>query len=173
MDRLSIVHSVQSVQWPAPLYWLWWLCHPDSSWPQHRIRYTGSQHFNLPSPVRDWCCALTWFTSYLSNRSFSVNTGNYSSAPASPSILGRSYALYLKCFPLVKSCKSRFHSCNAGDTQLYLPLKPHDQCNLGCFEDIKCWIAAEWKQVWSCPLCPPPDSIKWTSKQLGLPVHPC
>ncbi len=83
---------------------------------------------------------LKWFTSYLTERTFSVKLGNCSSSPApikcaipQGSILG----------PLLFSLF--MHHCYADDTQFYLPVSPDTVCSLNnlfnCLNDIKCWLA--------------------------------
>ena len=103
--------------------------------------------------------ALSWFSSYLSNRSFAVNLGHFSSSSASLScgvlqgtILGPVlFSIYM--IPLgqiIQKHNISFH-CYADDTQLYLPLKPNDRRNLNslldCLEDIKCWMAQNVLQL--------------------------
>ena len=127
--------------------------------------------------------ALSWFSSYLSNRSFAVNLGNFSSSSASlscgvpqGSILGPIlFSIYmLPLGQIIQKHNISFH-CYADDTQLYLPLKPNDRQNLNslldCLEDIKCWMAQNVLQLnenkTEVILFGPPDSIKLTTSSLG------
>ena len=75
---------------------------------------------------------------------------------------------------IIKKYNISFH-CYADDTQLYLPLKPNDWCNLNslmdCLEDIKCWMAQNVLQLnegkSEVVLFSPPDSIKVITNSLG------
>uniref|UniRef100_A0A8C6NWF0 Reverse transcriptase domain-containing protein n=1 Tax=Nothobranchius furzeri TaxID=105023 RepID=A0A8C6NWF0_NOTFU len=98
--------------------------------------------------------ALTWFRSYLSNRSQRVVLNNISSrsAPLScgvpqGSILGPLlFCLYLLplSFILKKYCV-QYH-LYADDCQIYMSVKPQQSIQplLDCLRDVKCWLATNF-----------------------------
>ena len=103
--------------------------------------------------------ALEWFRSYLTDRSFSVEIGEASSAPApftcgvpQGSILGPLlFTIYmLPIGNIIRSHGIHFHSY-ADDTQLYIPLKPGISGNvthlLACLSDIKKWMSQNFLQL--------------------------
>ncbi len=96
---------------------------------------------------------LSWFKSYLTNRSFSVRLGNFSSLPAKLScgvpqgsiIAPILFSLYL--LPLGSIFRKHgvsFH-CYADDTQIYLPLKLNKHAALeslfACLDEVKTWFS--------------------------------
>ncbi|KAJ0015514.1 hypothetical protein NQD34_009134 [Periophthalmus magnuspinnatus] len=96
--------------------------------------------------------ALEWFTSYLTNRTFSVQIGELSSSTASlfcgvpqGSILGPVlFSLYmLPLGSIIAKYKLAFH-CYADDIQIYLPImsRKHDALEslFKCIADIKLWL---------------------------------
>ena len=102
---------------------------------------------------------LTWSTSYLTDRTFSVKLGPYSSSSATMkfgvpqgSILGPLlFSLYM--LPLSASFDKygiQYH-CYADDTQIYLPVAPQNTCTLNklysCLNDIKSWMACNFLQL--------------------------
>ncbi len=101
--------------------------------------------------------ALDWFASYLPNRSFSVEIGEFSSSSVSitcgvpqGSILGPIlFSLYLLPLRFIfESHKVSYH-IYADDTQLYFPLKSgSDSVSslLACLEDIKNWMENNFLQ---------------------------
>ena len=100
--------------------------------------------------------ALTWFHSYLSERTFSVHLGEFAS-PAAPlscgvpqgSILGPIlFLLYmLPLGPILKKHNMAFH-CYADDVQIYLPLQSNSTNAflpfLNCLQDVKSWLNANF-----------------------------
>ncbi len=96
---------------------------------------------------------LSWFKSYLTNRTFSVRLGNFSSLPTKlacgvpqGSILAPIlFTLYL--LPLGTIFRKHgvsFH-CYADDTQIYLPLKRNKHAALeslfACLDEVKTWFS--------------------------------
>ncbi len=96
--------------------------------------------------------ALEWFRSYLSNRKFSVNIGEYSSEAAvlscgvpQGSILAPIlFSLYmLPLGSIFRKYGLSFH-CYTDDTQVYLPLKPNTdglETLRACLSDVKAWLS--------------------------------
>uniref|UniRef100_A0A3P9JT56 Reverse transcriptase domain-containing protein n=1 Tax=Oryzias latipes TaxID=8090 RepID=A0A3P9JT56_ORYLA len=96
--------------------------------------------------------ALQWFKSYLSNRSFSVQLGPFSSTKVplghgvpQGSILGPIlFSLYLLPLGSIFEKHHVSYHCYADDIQIYLPLKSGGvQCveNLQrCLEEVKAWM---------------------------------
>ena len=96
--------------------------------------------------------ALSWFSSYLTNRSYFVNLAefdsdnhNIGSGIPQGSILGPLlFSLYiLPLGELISNHGVNFHFY-ADDTQLYLSVAPDDPCALDplltCLSSIKCWM---------------------------------
>ena len=139
--------------------------------------------------------ALTWFHSYLSDRSFSVQLGQFSSPPSpfacgvpQGSILGPIlFLLYmLPLGPILSKHNISFHTY-ADDIQLYLPLIPNSntfQPLLDCLTDIKSWMDTNFLNLNEdkteiiifdqhlAPQCNTPDSlisnIRSSAKNLGV-----
>ena len=93
------------------------------------------------------------FASYLRERTFSVQTGNYPSSPA-PKKCGIHQGLILEHllysfnmlpFGSVLQNKNTLCHCYTDDTQFYLPVTPARACSpknlFNCLDDIKCWMA--------------------------------
>ena len=127
--------------------------------------------------------ALAWFASYLSDRSFTVNIGNFSPPPASlscgvpqGSILGPIlFSIYmLPLGQIIHKYNISFH-CYADDTQIYLPLEPNNHSQLdnlkNCLTDIKSWMTHNFLQLNDSKseilLFGPPDSISQIQSDLG------
>ncbi len=96
--------------------------------------------------------ALKWFQSYLTDRSFSVHLGEFSSSAAplscgvpQGSILGPMlFSLYmLPLGDIFRKHNISFH-CYADDVQIYLPVKTSDKASfmslLNCLRDFKTWL---------------------------------
>uniref|UniRef100_A0A8C1LVL1 Reverse transcriptase domain-containing protein n=1 Tax=Cyprinus carpio TaxID=7962 RepID=A0A8C1LVL1_CYPCA len=96
---------------------------------------------------------LSWFRSYLTNRSFSVKLGNFFSSPTQLScgvpqgsiLTPILFSLYL--LPLDSIFRKHgvsFH-CYADDTHIYLPLKRNKDSALkslfACLEEVKMWFS--------------------------------
>ena len=103
--------------------------------------------------------ALRWFESYLTDRSFSVQLGDYSSGKApltcglpQGSILGPVFfSLYmLPCVSIIEKYNVSFH-CFADNIQIYLPLnhktKTSLQPLLDCLNDIKSWMDSNFLKL--------------------------
>uniref|UniRef100_A0A8C6PGI6 Reverse transcriptase domain-containing protein n=1 Tax=Nothobranchius furzeri TaxID=105023 RepID=A0A8C6PGI6_NOTFU len=98
--------------------------------------------------------ALTWFRSYLSNRSQRVvlNSISSRSAPLScgvpqGSILGPLlFCLYLLPLSLILKKHSVQHHLYADDCQIYMSVKPQQSIQplLDCLCDVKCWLATNF-----------------------------
>ena len=97
----------------------------------------------------------SWF--YLSGRTFSVTTGNYSSAHylwcTARFCFRSSFIFYSYALPLgqvVEHHNVSFH-CYADNIQRYLPLRPGDPRSLAavldCLKDINCWMAQNFVQL--------------------------
>ncbi len=93
---------------------------------------------------------LSWFKSYLTNRTFSVRLGNFSSLPAKlscgvpqGSILSILYSL-LPLGTIFRKHGVSFH-CYADDTQIYLPIKRNKHAALeslfACLDEVKTWLS--------------------------------
>ncbi len=96
---------------------------------------------------------LSWFKSYLTNRTFSVRLGHFSSLPAKlacgvpqGSILA-SILFTLFLLPLGTIFRKHgvsFH-CYADDTQIYLPIKQNKHAALeslfACLDEVKTWLS--------------------------------
>ena len=92
---------------------------------------------------------LQWFSSYLSDRSFSVSLGNFSSSSApikcgvpQGSILGPLlFSLYMLPLGSIFNKHNIQYHCYADDTQFYLPVNTDGICSLenicNCLNDIK------------------------------------
>ena len=94
---------------------------------------------------------LKWFQSYLSERTFSVHLGQYSSAAAplaygvpQGSILGPIlFSLYLLPLGSIFKNHNISYHCFADDLQVYLPIKANKESRialLSCLKDIKSWM---------------------------------
>uniref|UniRef100_A0A3Q3H2I9 Reverse transcriptase domain-containing protein n=1 Tax=Labrus bergylta TaxID=56723 RepID=A0A3Q3H2I9_9LABR len=102
--------------------------------------------------------ALNWFSSYLSNRSFSVSIGNFlsSSAPIpcgvpQGSILGPVlFSIYLLPLGQMFEKYNISYHCHADDTQIYLPLEPNNYNKLtnltNCLQDVQSWMATKFSK---------------------------
>lgn len=103
--------------------------------------------------------ALEWFKSYLADRSFCMQLGQFSSSVApltfrvpQGSVLGPLlFSLYM--LPLRSIFRKHgipFH-CFADDVQVYLPLKVHSKESLdamfNCMRDIKTWMALNFLKL--------------------------
>ncbi len=103
--------------------------------------------------------ALSWFSSYLSDRSFSVRVQNYTSstAPVSCGVLQGSvlapllFALYLLPLGQLNNFEGIHYHCYADDIQLYIYFKSHEITNLStllnCINSIKVWMANNYLQL--------------------------
>ena len=103
--------------------------------------------------------ALSWFHSYLLERTLAVTIGNHTSSTAQitcgvpqGSVLGPNlFSIYmLPLGHIIQQHNVSFH-CYADDTQIYLPLRPHDSRSLAavldCLNDINCWMAQNFLQL--------------------------
>ena len=162
----------------------------------HRILL---KRLDLEVGIRDG--ALDWFASYLANRNFLVEIGEFSSSSVpvtcgvpQGSILGPIlFSLYLLPLHLIfESHKVSYH-IYADDTQLYFPLKSGtDSVSslLACLEDIKAWMDNNFLQLnqkktdvmlfgpshllnnISSTLGPLQDNIRDKVKNLGVTLDP-
>ncbi len=102
---------------------------------------------------------LNWFQSFLTNRKFSVRTGQYTSSSApltcgvpQGSILAPTlFIMYmLQMGSILKKHDIYFH-LYADDTQLYLFFIPGDKNALTklcvCFEDLKLWLMSNFLTI--------------------------
>uniref|UniRef100_A0A3Q3FRJ7 Reverse transcriptase domain-containing protein n=1 Tax=Labrus bergylta TaxID=56723 RepID=A0A3Q3FRJ7_9LABR len=120
-------------------------------------------HTILTDRLRHWVglkdTALSWFYSYLLERTFAVTIGNYSSSTSNitcgvpqGSVLGPIlFSIYmLPLGQIIERHNVSFH-CYADDTQIYLPLRPEDPRSLAavrnCLNDINCWMAQNFLQL--------------------------
>lgn len=127
--------------------------------------------------------ALSWFRPYLSERSFSVHMGQFSSSVApltcgvpQGSVLGPLlFSLYLQPLGLIfRKYGIPFH-CFADDVQVYLPLKfPATdalQCVHNCMVDIKQWMDLNFLKLneskTEVVLFGRPDLVKPLASSLG------
>ena len=96
--------------------------------------------------------ALSWFTSYLANRTFSVQLGDFTS-PMAPltcgvpqgSVLGPLlFLLYMLPLGTIFNKHNIPFHCYADDVQIYLPIKPElpqaFKPLLDCLADVKSWM---------------------------------
>ena len=103
--------------------------------------------------------ALSWFKSYLSNRTYSVSLANFSShqstltcgVPQGSILAPILFNLYmLPLSQIITRHNVSFH-CYADDTQIYLPLTTDVPTSLTrlktCLEDIKDWMAQNHLQL--------------------------
>ena len=100
--------------------------------------------------------ALSWFQSYLSDRSFSVQLGDFFSSAApltcgvpQGSILGPIlFLLYMLPLGEILATHNISFHCFADDVQLYLPLKGDGQVALhsllDCLDDVRKWMGANF-----------------------------
>uniref|UniRef100_A0A8C6P1U2 Reverse transcriptase domain-containing protein n=1 Tax=Nothobranchius furzeri TaxID=105023 RepID=A0A8C6P1U2_NOTFU len=126
--------------------------------------FDSVDHHLLLERLRDWVglsgSALEWFSSYLSERSFSVAVSKFRSSTTSlshgvpqVSVLGPLlFLLYL--LPLqhiLSSFKGISHHFYADDIQLYFSFKPHEMSKLqllhSCLDSIKTWMAGNFLQL--------------------------
>ena len=126
---------------------------------------------------------LTWFRSYLTDRSFSVHLGNAlsSSAPIKcgvpqGSILGPLlFSLYMLPLGSIFNRHNIRYHCYADDTQFYIPVAPENSCSLSnlflCLSDIKNWMANNFLQLnenkTEVIIFGPSNSVNTLSKALG------
>ncbi len=98
---------------------------------------------------------LNWFKSYLTNMSFSVTLGKFSSSLASltcgfpqGSILGPIlFSLYMLPIGSIFSKHGVSFHCYADDTQIYVPVKKEGnflEPLLACLKDLKTWLAVNF-----------------------------
>uniref|UniRef100_A0A8C6VWU7 Reverse transcriptase domain-containing protein n=1 Tax=Nothobranchius furzeri TaxID=105023 RepID=A0A8C6VWU7_NOTFU len=121
-------------------------------------------HHLLLERLRDWVglsgSALEWFSSYLSERSFSVAISKFRSSTTSlthgvpqGSVLGPLlFLLYLLSLQhILSSFKGISYHLYADDIQLYISFKPHEMSKLQllhtCLDSIKTWMAGSFLQL--------------------------
>uniref|UniRef100_A0A673CRG3 Reverse transcriptase domain-containing protein n=1 Tax=Sphaeramia orbicularis TaxID=375764 RepID=A0A673CRG3_9TELE len=120
-------------------------------------------HAILIERLRTWVgirdTALSWFYSYLLDRTFVVTIGNNTSSKTQiacgvpqGSVLGPIlFSIYM--LPLGQIFKRHNISfrCYVDDTQIYLPLRPDDPRSppavSDCLNDVNCWMAQNFLQL--------------------------
>ncbi len=123
--------------------------------------HCGSQYPNWQTEwVGIFRSSLQWFFSYLSDRSFSVAVGNFSSSSKNlfcrvpqGSVLGPIlFALYmLPLGKIIRHFNGIAYHCYADDIQLYISFKPQNMAKLSvlnnCLESIKNWMSDNFLQL--------------------------